>query len=359
MANLFEQTMLACQKAKMEESKKPAKKKVSKKKVIKESNKRAKSRRKLLTEDEDIEIEDDDEPVADDVSGDIVAVVDPDMDTDEYDDKIDELQDIVDGTPEGEVPVDDEYIGDTIYQCPVCGNPFFSEDDLGEGGNCPVCGEEIDSFVELGEVQSADDEGEEPVEDEDDINEPAEDDDLDADIDDLDESEDPTTIDDSDIIEDYSIPKTPKKRPGVKSKCEKYSRYSIDEKSLNPFLTKMIKENYKNAESMKLIRASIAGKRLKLECAIKFKSGNSKKSTIVVENFKPAKRMSMKGQLGSMFKTESRQNKSDITIGARLVGDTIKVESFKYDYVIKKENKKYNVYGSYVLKESARRKIMK
>ena len=121
----------------------------------------------------------------------------------------------------------------------------------------------------------------------------------------------------------------------------------------------MIKENYKNAESMKLIRASIAGKRLKLECAIKFKSGNSKKSTIVVENFKPAKRMSMKGQLGSMFKTESRQNKSDITIGARLVGDTIKVESFKYDYVIKKENKKYNVYGSYVLKESARRKIMK
>lgn len=353
MANLFEQTMLACQKAKMEESKKPAKKKVSKKKVIKESNKRAKSRRKLLTEDEDIEIEDDDEPVADDVSGDIVAVVDPDMDTDEYDDKIDELQDIVDETPEGEVPVDDEYIGDTIYQCPVCGNPFFSEDDLGEGGNCPVCGEEIDSFVELGEVQSADDEDEEPVEDE-----PAEDDDLDADVDDLDENEDPTTIDDNDIIEDYSIPKTPKKRPGVK-KCEKYSRYSIDEKSLNPFLTKMIKENYKNAESMKLIRASIAGKRLKLECAIKFKSGNSKKSTIVVENFKPAKRMSMKGQLGSMFKTESRQNKSDITIGARLVGDTIKVESFKYDYVIKKENKKYNVYGSYVLKESARRKIMK
>lgn len=359
MANLFEQTMLACQKAKMEESKKPAKKKVSKKRVIKESNKRAKSRRKLLTEDEDIEIEDDDEPVADDVSGDIVAVVDPNMDTDEYDDKIDELQDIVDETPEGEVPVDDEYIGDTIYQCPVCGNPFFSEDDLGEGGNCPVCGEEIDSFVELGEVQSADDEDEEPVEDEDDINEPAEDDDLDADTDDLDESEDPTTIDDNDIIEDYSIPKTPKKRPGVKSKCEKYSRYSIDEKSLNPFLTKMIKENYKNAESMKLIRASIAGKRLKLECAIKFKSGNSKKSTIVVENFKPAKRMSMKGQLGSMFKTESRQNKSDITIGARLVGDTIKVESFKYDYVIKKENKKYNVYGSYVLKESARRKIMK
>ena len=358
MANLFEQTMLACQKAKMEESKKPAKKKVSKKKVIKESNKRAKSRRKLLTEDEDIEIEDDDEPVADDVSGDIIAVVDPDMDTDEYDDKIDELQDIVDETPEGEVPVDDEYIGDTIYQCPVCGNPFFSEDDLGEGGNCPVCGEEIDSFVELGEVQSADDEDEEPVEDEDDINEPAEDDDLDADTDDLDESEDPTTIDDNDIIEDYSIPKTPKKRPGVK-KCEKYSRYSIDEKSLNPFLTKMIKENYKNAESMKLIRASIAGKKLKLECAIKFKSGNSKKSTIVVENFKPAKRMSMKGQLGSMFKTESRQNKSDITIGARLVGDTIKVESFKYDYVIKKENKKYNVYGSYVLKESARRKIMK
>lgn len=353
MANLFEQTMLACQKAKMEESKKPAKKKVSKKKVIKESNKRAKSRRKLLTEDEDIETEDDDEPVADDVSGDIVAVVDPDMDTDEYDDKIDELQDIVDETPEGEVPVDDEYIGDTIYQCPVCGNPFFSEDDLGEGGNCPVCGEEIDSFVELGEVQSADDEDEEPVEDE-----PAEDDDLDADVDDLDESEDPTTIDDNDIIEDYSIPKTPKKRPGVK-KCEKYSKYSIDEKSLNPFLTKMIKENYKNAESMKLIRASIAGKKLKLECAIKFKSGNSKKSTIVVENFKPAKRMSMKGQLGSMFKTESRQNKSDITIGARLVGDTIKVESFKYDYVIKKENKKYNVYGSYVLKESARRKIMK
>lgn len=360
MANisLFEQTMHACQKMKTE-SARSTKKITSKGKAKTITESKSVRRRKRIQEAEEIvdpELDDVDDPVADDVEGDIVAVVDPDMSSDEYDDKLGELGDIVDSTPEGEVPTDDSYVGDDIYQCPVCGNPFFTEDDLSDGGICPVCGEEVDAFISLGIVEDADssDEG---------ADEEVVDDDI-EDIEDVDEGEDLEECGDTlqlndNIEEEYVPPKTPKKRPDAKScdaKCEKYYRYSIDEKSLNPFLTKMIRENYKNAVSMKLIRPSIKGSTLKLECLITYKSGKHGRTTIVVENFKPAKNMTLSGKLGSAFKAESYNGKPQVMIGAKIVGRTIKVESFKYNYVVMKENKRLNVYGSYALKESAKRK---
>lgn len=374
MANvsLFEQTMHACQAMKAESAKRSTKKKMtSKKKAIVES--KSVKRRKRIQEAEELdpEIDDvEDEPIADDVDGDIVAVVDPDMSSDEYDDKLDDLNDIVDSTPEGEVPTDDSYVGDDIYQCPICGNPFFTEDDLSDGGICPVCGEEVDAFVALGTVESEDE-----ASDEEEVADDVED--IEDDVDDIEDVEDDEELEEcnmpvkkgkkecgdtlqlNDVSEEYNPPKTPKKRPGVGScdaKCEKYYKYSIDEKSLNPFLTKMIRENYKNAVSMKLIRPSIKGSTLKLECLIKYKSGKCGRTVITVENFKPARKMNLAGKLGSTFKAESYQSKPQVTIGAKIVGKTIKVESFKYNYVVKKESKKLNVYGSYALKESAKRK---
>lgn len=361
MANtsLFEQTMHACQKMKAESkvAKRPTKM-TSKKKAMVES--KSVKRRKRIQEAEEIidpELDDvDDEPIADDVEGDVVAVVDPEMSSDEYDDRLDDLNDIIDSTPEGEEPVDDSYVGDDIYQCPICGNPFFTQDDLSTGGTCPVCGEEVDEFVSLGTVESED-----GASDEDEVI-----DDVDDDIENIEDVEDEEELEEcgdtlklNDVEEDYNPPKTPTKRPDTKScdaKCEKYYRYSIDEKTLNPFLTKMIRENYKNAVSMKLIRPSIKGSTLKLECLIKYKSGKHGRTVIKIENFKPARKMTLAGKLGSSFKAESYQGKPQITIGAKIVGRTIKVESLKYNYVVKAENKRFNVYGSYALKESANRK---
>lgn len=362
MANvsLFEQTMHACQQMKLETNKKT--KITSKNKAVVES-KSVRRRKKIqeAVDDTDPEVnvmDDTDELVADDVSGDIVAVVDPEMSSDEYDDKLDDLNDIIDSTPEGEEPVDDSYVGDSIFQCPACANPFFTQDDLSNGGICPVCGEEVDEFINLGVVESEGESSDDEEEEIDDI----EDDIEDVEDDDLEECGTLVDNDDlqlNDVDEDYNPPKSPKKRPDTKScdaKCEKYYKYSIDEKTLNPFLTKMIRENYKNATSMKLIRPSIKGSTLKLECLITYKSGKCGRTVITVENFKPARTMNLAGKLGSTFKAESYQSKPQVTIGAKIVGRTIKVESFRYNYVVKKENKKLNVYGSYALKESAKRK---
>lgn len=364
MANvsLFEQTMHACQAMKAESAAKKGKivpKKASK--AIVES--KSVRRRKKIQEAEEIidpELDDANDPVADDVEDDIVAVVDPEMSSDEYNDKLDDLNDIIDSTPEGEVPTDDSYVGDDIYQCPICANPFFTQDDLSNGGICPVCGEEVDAFINLGTVES-EDEASDDVEDiEDDV-----DDIEDVNDEELEECDMSTkkecgdTLQLNDVEEEYNPPKTPKKRPDMKScdtKCEKYYKYSIDEKTLNPFLTKMIRENYKNAVSMKLIRPSIKGSTLKLECLITYKSGKCGRTVITVENFKPARKMTLAGKLGSTFKAESYQGKPQVTIGAKITGRTIKVESFKYNYVVKKESRKLNVYGSYALKESAKRK---
>ena len=255
MANtsLFEQTMHACQQMKSESAKpRKIKSKSKSRRLVNESKRTVNVRRKF--ESEDLIDPEDDEVIADDVSGDIVAVVDPEMNSDEYDDRLDDLNDIIDSTEEGEEPVDDEYVGDDIYQCPICGNPFFSEEDLSEGGICPVCGDDAEAFVKLGTVadESVEDEYEDNEEDEEDEYNVVDEEDSDLEL--------------NDVEEDYNPPKTPKKRP---TKCERYYKYSINEKILNPFLTKMIRENYKNAVSMKLVRPTINGSVLKLECAIK------------------------------------------------------------------------------------------
>lgn len=341
--NKFEATMLAVQKAKLEESRSRKKPLDHKKKSNKLESKSVKRRKKIqessiIKEDDDLEEEPDDtsidDEVADDVSDDIMVVVDPEMDTDEYQDRIDQLEDIVDETPEGEVPLDDEYIDDEIYECPVCGNAFFSDVDLHDGGTCPVCGEEVEDFVEVGKVESTDtnDNGE------------------------IDPDEDLDPENDEGVIEEEEDLDIDTDNAEVEEECN-YSRYDLDENTLNPFLTKFIKENYKNAVSMKAVKASVRGKRLKIECAIKMKSGKNKMTTVVIENFQPVinKSFKLEGYAGKEFKVESsNKKKPSFIIGAKLEGKTVKIESFKYNFVTVKEGLKCQVYGNYALKESKR-----
>ena len=83
----------------------------------------------------------------------VVVVVDPDLTSDDYEKAIQNAEDTIDETPEGEQPTDEQYIGQNIYTCPVCGNTFFSEVELDEGDACPVCSEVPESFVLNGKVE--------------------------------------------------------------------------------------------------------------------------------------------------------------------------------------------------------------
>lgn len=83
----------------------------------------------------------------------IVAVVDPDLSSDDYDKVIANAEEIIDETPEGEQPTDEHYIGQNIYTCPICGNAFFTEVELDEGDACPVCSEVPEAFIFNGKVE--------------------------------------------------------------------------------------------------------------------------------------------------------------------------------------------------------------
>lgn len=97
-----------------------------------------------------------DEEVMGDVIDNIEVITDPEKSVDDLENTADELQDIIDKTPEGENAVSDEYVGDTIYACPVCGEKFFSEEKYEDGDVCPICkAEPADGFVKYGIVAKA------------------------------------------------------------------------------------------------------------------------------------------------------------------------------------------------------------
>lgn len=328
--NLFEATIAACQKVKNESATSATKKKATNKRnKINESKKQI--RRKPIKESDEFD------DIPDDVSDEIIVVTDPEMNADEYEGRISELQDIIDETPEGEIPVDDEYIGDEVYTCPQCGNNFFSEDDMSEGGECPVCGEDVEAFVLVGKVGDSEEEYESDVVDEEDLD-TVDDDDTELDVIDDDDDLDEST--DMEINHDDE---------------ENYSDYSLDENTLNPFLNKFIRENYKRVESMNLKRASIKGNVLSLECLIKFKNGKEKSTNLKVENFNPKQRFIMKATADKAFKAESKENNSHFVMEATMKDNNIKINKFRYSFITKNEGKRYQIYGKYALKESAPR----
>ena len=344
MASSFEKVMEACLESK-KATKAPAKKVTEQKKAPKrkaqlESVKKTPAKRKLREADEfdDAEEEVVDDEVMDDVADDIMVVIDPEIDASEIDTVADELQDIVDETPEGEVPTTDEYIGDDTYACPICGSTFFSETEMGEGDECPVCGGTPDGFVAVGEIAPIDD----AVEGEDDV----EIDDIDVDFGEEDGGDLEVADAEEDEVEFESRVRRPARRPRVESTKKPVARrparrpaqskarfesnkkpvarkpmrktatrkptgYQLDESTFNPFMTKFIRENYKNARSFTIKSATHfkGTNTLKIECVVTMKNGSKKRATLKVERFNPNSKVMLAKDASSTFPFCSSQGR--------------------------------------------------
>ena len=97
--------------------------------------------------------EDDNNEIMDDVIDNVAVVTDPEKSVDDLEVRADEVQDAIEGTPEGEEAFSDEYVGDKIYACPICGESFFADDAYHEGDICPICkAEPSDGFLNQGTV---------------------------------------------------------------------------------------------------------------------------------------------------------------------------------------------------------------
>ncbi len=88
---------------------------------------------------------------------DILVVTDPEVTSEEYDEVIDRAQEIIEDTPEGEIPFDSNYVGQYLLTCPICGTTFTSETMLEPGATCPACMEVPEAFVVKGQVQTDED----------------------------------------------------------------------------------------------------------------------------------------------------------------------------------------------------------
>lgn len=150
-----------------------------------QENKKVRSK-KLLKEDIDNEDDIKDIQDVDGYEHDVITVMDPELSTDEFIEKQDEINKLIDETPEGEKVVDTEYVGMKIYQCPLCLTNFYTENEPREEEKCPVCYETPEQFIYLGTVEQdmndedkdlikdASDEMEEPEEGSNNADEPAE-----------------------------------------------------------------------------------------------------------------------------------------------------------------------------------------
>lgn len=85
---------------------------------------------------------------------DILVVTDPEVTSEEYDEVIEKAQEIVEDTPEGNVPFDEEYVGQYLLTCPICGTTFVSQQMLEPGATCPACMEVPESFVVKGKIDT-------------------------------------------------------------------------------------------------------------------------------------------------------------------------------------------------------------
>lgn len=103
------------------------------------------------------DIEDIEEPdEAEGIMDGIIVVTDPETDTKDYEEIIEKAQDIIENTPEGEIPFDEEYLGQYMMTCPLCGTTFIEPEILEPGATCPVCLDTPESFIVVGKVEGND-----------------------------------------------------------------------------------------------------------------------------------------------------------------------------------------------------------
>lgn len=90
------------------------------------------------------------------VVDDVLVITDPEITKDEYEEVIERAQEIVEDTPEGDIPFDDEYLGQYLQTCPICGSSFVEDHLLEPGATCPICLEQPEAFVVVGKIDSDD-----------------------------------------------------------------------------------------------------------------------------------------------------------------------------------------------------------
>lgn len=339
MASIFEKTMVAC----LEGKAKPVNKK-----DLKESKKR-------LREEE--EVDELTPETADDIADDIVVVVDPELDADDIVAAGEDAQEIIDNTPEGEQPKTDEYVGDYTYTCPICGNTFFSDVEMNEGDECPVCGDFPEDFVLVGKVEDEEPEIEDDLGGDDDFE------DFDDELEPADEPEEECRAPRREARRPMRKPmrkeaRRPARKPvgkvmrkEARRPVRKGTALRIDETTFNPYLTKFVRENFKNTRSFQLVGAKKAGRRLTLECKLTFKSGKSKKVNLKVENFR-AGQLRMAAYEDGTFKTESRRGgKAPFVFMTKMQNGIITCEGLHYDMIARLKEKRARVYGK-LMKES-------
>jgi hypothetical protein len=91
------------------------------------------------------------------VVDDILVITDPEITSNEYDEVIEKAQEIIEDTPEGKIPFDEEYVGEYVQRCPRCGNTFVEKDILEPGATCPICLEQPESFIVIGKIEATED----------------------------------------------------------------------------------------------------------------------------------------------------------------------------------------------------------
>lgn len=168
----------------------------------------------------------DDVEMMDDIIDNVAVVVDPEKNIDDLEVRADAVQAAIDDTPEGEIAFSDEYVGDTIYACPVCGQSFFADAEYHDGDACPICkAEPSGGFLVQGVVESTIDDNEDEFrgqdladyEDESDIDMDTDDEDMDAEDADVEDREEDSTILPDDMQSDDE--------DEDESKKESYRRY--------------------------------------------------------------------------------------------------------------------------------------
>ena len=85
---------------------------------------------------------------------DILVVTDPEVTSEEYDEVIERAQEIVEDTLEGNVPFDEEYVGQYLLTCPIWRNYICKSTMLEPGATCPACMEVPESFVVKGKIDT-------------------------------------------------------------------------------------------------------------------------------------------------------------------------------------------------------------
>lgn len=88
---------------------------------------------------------------------DILVVTDPEVTSEEFEEVLANANEIVEGTPEGDLPFDDRYIGEYLMTCPVCGSSFVSHDILEPGASCPICFDQPEAFILVGRLETEED----------------------------------------------------------------------------------------------------------------------------------------------------------------------------------------------------------